>query len=270
MRILVTIILFLPNAFSQWCEQLPESVTMSYLHSVYRNSRGYVRLCSGFSISGERCDVNAPFVVNTTHLHLYCDNVYGAAGLCEISCPGSHFTVEKGKTLLLDRILLKGATSGSVIVNQGTLYAKFSTWEGNVNEGGSGAAIYVESGSGAFLWYSEILGNNATEDGGGMYIGGDVTIRNGIINNNISKEGRGGGVFIADESYVSIGQCDFNENVAQEGPAIYSETTLYRRSRNEGCGNAASTDEYAECNGIYDVFTGCSPFQSICSPPSEI
>jgi len=274
LRMLGTIILFLPCALSQswYCTQLPEPARLSDLHSVLRNSMetvGTVRLCAGFSISGDRCDEDGPFKV-TKGLKVYCENVYGASGVCEISCPGSHFIVQGGTQLILNRMILKGATSGSITVNtQGNLSAIQCTWEGNKNEGGSGGAIYNESGSGVLLYYSRIIWNSAADHGGGMYIKGQLRLLYSEINNNRAESGRGGAMLIASGSYVRVQQCVFLGNIAQElGPAICSESAPYQGVKNEGCGNIAST---AECNGVYDVNSEfCTPFYNSCSSPSEV
>lgn len=79
------------------------------------------------------------------------------------------FVIEDGRTLILERMILKGATSGSVeIKNGGNIIAFDSTWERNENldEDGKGDAVYSDGISGVHLIYSKFLMNTAQRDGG--------------------------------------------------------------------------------------------------------
>lgn len=132
---LATIFLFLPSVLSQFCMTVPQPAKLSYLHSLFAGG-GVVSLCPDFVISSEGCDTDEqPFTVFDRDLQVSCDDFFGSGGLCEISCPGRHFEVESGRTLVLEGMTLKGATSGSVnLKTRGNLIVFDSTWEGYVFE----------------------------------------------------------------------------------------------------------------------------------------
>lgn len=275
-------------AYSNECVEISESATLSELHSVFSDSNGQtVFLCPGFSISGTRCDVNSPFLVSSrTSLRMHClDRANGATGLCEISCPGNHFTVEAGGLLQLIDITLKGATATSIVVKTyGYFVGVDSTWEGNINSDGYGGAIYSESSSAVQIAGCTFFGNQASIDGGAMYLRGQVFIYESTISNNVAEGGRGGGIFgsnkvaeggrgggifFADDVTATVMFSTFLENFADVGPAIFSEfsRSAIDIAQNEGCGNVATT---IECEGEYDGDSDiCNTFFTTCSPPTE-
>lgn len=130
MQIIVMILLYLPSVLSQFCSRIPQPARLSHLHSLF-TSGGKVNICSGFVISLEGCDTNEqPFTVSQYDLTIACDDFFGGGGKCEISCPGRHFVIEGGRTLVLEGMTLKGATSGSIeIMTSGNLIGFDSTWE---------------------------------------------------------------------------------------------------------------------------------------------
>jgi len=111
LRIVATIFLALiPSALSQFCITVPQPATLSHLHSLFTSGRT-VRLCPDFTVSGQGCDTNEqPFQVLSSDLTVVCD-FYRGGNRCEISCPGTHFEVNNGRTLVLEGMTLTGATS---------------------------------------------------------------------------------------------------------------------------------------------------------------
>jgi len=208
-----------------------------------------ISLCPDFVISSEGCDTNGePFIVSNRDLDLTvaCDNFFGSHGHCKISCPGKHFEVENGATLILEGMALESATLGSIeIKNGGNLIAFDSTWEGNrnINEDGRGAAVYSHGTSSVSFVHDIFRGNIAQENGGALYITGSASINSCVLEDNSALEGSGGALFVTEISSVSIRQSTFGGNDASEqGPAIYSESgAIYHAAENVGCDDMAST-----------------------------
>jgi len=248
LQIMGAIFLFLPSVVSRSCQTVPQPATLSYLHSLF-TSGGRISLCPNFVISSDGCDTNGePFIVSNRELDLTvkCDNVFGSHGHCKISCPGKHFEVESGTTLILEGMNLEGATSGSIeIKTGGSLIAFDSTWEGNSNmiEDGRGAAIYSNGTSSVSLANDTFCDNIAQGDGGALYITGSATIISCVLENNSALKGSGGAVFVTEKSSVSIRRSSFEGNSAlEQGEAIFSESgAIYNAAENDGCGDMAFT-----------------------------
>ena len=134
LRLFGSILLLLPSVLSQFCVTVPIPAKLSYLHSLF-NSERKVILCPDFEITGDGCDTNEnPLIVSKSDLTVECEDFNGGGGLCKISCPGIHFRINSGKTLVLERLNLEGATNGSIVMNAGSSLIAFdSSWKGLVS-----------------------------------------------------------------------------------------------------------------------------------------
>lgn len=230
---------------TQSCLKVPQHAKLSYLHSIFSRG-GNIKLCPGFIIDSEDCDTNGrPFTVSSLDLTVACDNFFGYGGQCTISCSGSHFEVQSGRTLILEGITLTGASYGSVTVQTGgNLIAFDSTWEGNKNENGEGAAVYGHIASSVSLTDDHFVGNDSEGDGGALFSKGSVKISSCELKNNSALNGRGGALFAGNEAVVTIRQNTFEGNSASiQGPTIYSEAgAVYHAAGNDGCDNVNAVE----------------------------
>lgn len=246
LQILVVLTFFQPilSQAPGSCLKVPKDAKLSYLHSLFSQG-GHLTLCPGFTIDSERCDTSGnPFNVSNLDLTVACDNFFGYSGQCKISCSGSHFNVQNGRTLILEGMTLTGASSSSVTVQTGgNLIAFDSTWEGNKNEHG-GAAVYGHVASSLSFTDASFVENYSEEDGGALFMKGGVKIISCKFKKNSALNGRGGALFADAGSAVTLRQNFFEGNNASIlGPTIYSEVgTVYNAYGNDGCGDVASVE----------------------------
>lgn len=109
------------------CTTLEEE-TLSAFHELLRTSSALI-LCP-FTISGDGCDVETPFVYDSTmsrNLYVRCDLTAG--GECKLSCEvDSHIVVKDYMRLNVYYMTFEKAKKGSILVKDGQLFGIGSTW----------------------------------------------------------------------------------------------------------------------------------------------
>lgn len=83
---------------------------------------------------------------------------------------------------------------------------------------GSGGAVYISKGT-ATLKGGKIYGNKAKENGGALYVNGNLSVTNGLVNNNSANNG--GGICL-EGGNVTISDGEIHSNIAsQNGGGLY-------------------------------------------------
>lgn len=83
---------------------------------------------------------------------------------------------------------------------------------------GSGGAVYISKGT-ATLEGGKIYGNKAKENGGALYVNGNLSVTNGLVNNNSANNG--GGICL-EGGNVTISDGEIHSNIAsQNGGGLY-------------------------------------------------
>ena len=115
--------------------------------------------------------------------------------------------IAEGGELALDGVTLQngvfGASSSSEAINRG----------GNVRNDGM---LTVDSAS--------VIRSGRAVEGGGLYNGGEATLRNSSVSNNTTGSGRGGGIFNA--GTLTLEGTSLTENFESEGAGFYNTGTL--------------------------------------------
>ena len=107
-----------------------------------------------------------------------------------------------------------GETSASVDLTQGT--ATFSN-----NSATDGGAIYLDKDSELSIGASTFAQNEASGNGGALYVAGAVTGTPSVTNN---QAGNGGAVFLVATSNATFESGDFSSNAATNGGSFYVAT----------------------------------------------
>ena len=164
-----------------------------------------------------------------------------------VTISGNHlvrpFSVNSGSTLNLNRLAVaKGmsGSSGSGIINFGTLILDKTTFSGDVsiyNQGtliandsafsGNGASVIVNAGT-AGMSNDTFSANNAPfSHGGGIYNSGALIVSNSTFSNNSARDGGGG---ICNLGTLTVNNSAFSGNTvgggARDGGGIYNSGTL--------------------------------------------
>ena len=110
------------------CTRL-EPETLSSLYEILSLTTTRTATLCPFQIEGDRCDMDEPYVLDSSFTRrskvLRCDR----SGSCSIDCNmDSHFIVKDGKELVLESMMLQGAKKGSVHVIKSTFRSIGSTW----------------------------------------------------------------------------------------------------------------------------------------------
>ena len=104
-----------------------------------------------------------------------------------------------------------GPVSGSLILESGTV-------SGNFADGSNGGGVYIAGDCTFTMKGGSIDGNtvknSATSHGGGVFVGGIFTMENGIITNNSSEQGNGGGVNIGSNGTFTMSGGTISGNTA--------------------------------------------------------
>ena len=78
-----------------------------------------------------------------------------------------------------------------------------------------GGGIYVNKGAVLEMEAGTISQNSADEDGGGIYVAGDLTVTGGAINNN-DADTDGGGIFVTTDGTISLKDAVIDSNSASK------------------------------------------------------
>jgi len=154
-----------------------------------------------------------------------------SAGTYQLSIPGrSENAAATGDLDITDSLTIDGAGATSTIVDGGDLDRVFSisgvtsvTLSGvTIQNGGyeRGGGIYSLSGGHLTLVDSTITSNgiSLSDNGGGIYSTGTVTLNNSTVSGNLGN--RGGGIYVEGPLYVNNSTVAENESV--HGGGIYS------------------------------------------------
>ncbi len=195
----------------------PELVTLRNLDINFTGSAqvvlaygGLILVEDGFSLALERTTVRNGRATNGGGIALYDDSL---------------LRLREGSSIVVNR-----ATSGGGIYCAGDSVIYMTGGLITSNEATDGGGLYasdcsVSVSAGGFL--QGVLGNQATEDGGGVYVdgGGSVAFGSEIAPVQLSGNGarRGGGAFVVDSgSIVQAWNADVTGNVAsEEGGAVW-------------------------------------------------
>lgn len=128
----------------------------------------------------------------------------------------------------VDRNLDTAIKDGCVIrvINGGALTVTDNSTEktGTICGGytsGNGAGVYVDSGS-LTLNGGKITGNISEGNGGGVYAeASTVTLNGGRVYGNYAEHGAGGGVYICDNSTLTVKKGDITQNEARYGGGVF-------------------------------------------------
>ena len=126
---LLLVLLFIQPLATQGllCTSLQEK-KLSTLHELMRTSTR-LTLCP-FTISGDGCDVQTPFIHNNTmsfSKRIQCDVTVG--GECKISCEvDSHIVLKDNVQMALYYMTFEKARKGSILVKNGFLKAIGNVW----------------------------------------------------------------------------------------------------------------------------------------------
>lgn len=159
-RALFVLFTIIPTVTCQLCETVD---SWKDLTDVLDRSYGFAILCP-FKISGKACPSdNKSYDVKEVEMYAMCDSVSMSSveSECIIDCPGTHFTVFPGTSLMtLDGMTLMGSKSSAIQVKpQGYLMTYNSIFANNRKESENGGAIDAAEGSDLSLMYSRFESN---------------------------------------------------------------------------------------------------------------
>lgn len=117
------------------------------------------------------------------------------------------------------------AGNGGAIYNEGTLtLKKVTVSDSNAKKGGG---IYNAEGYTLNLVSSIVKGNTATTDnGGGIYNYGILTVNGSVIEGNVSSKGSGGGIYNLEELTLEKGTITGNKAELENGGGIFNSWIL--------------------------------------------
>ena len=140
---------------------------------------------------------------------------------------GGGAIVAPSSAVTINNSILKNnsASVGGALSATGTVNISNSQFLDNTARYNSGAVSLVAT---ALIQNSTFTGNRATEfgsTGGAIYVGGNVTIQDSTINEN--EAGKGGGIFVADNTTLDVTRSTLNGNLASDsGGGIYALDTF--------------------------------------------
>lgn len=278
--LLVLLLLFVQPLATQGllCTSLQEK-KLSTLHDLMRTSSRLL-LCP-FTISGDGCDIQTPFIHNNTmsfSKRVECYVTLG--GECKISCEvDSHIVVKDGVQLHLISMTFEKAKKGSIHVKNGFLRSVGNIWRDNMNLINSTDVIH--RGGGAIRGYSsrailsiqssQFWNNFASDNGGAIF--SDGAVLHIIYSSFVENEAQAGGAIYSTGNRIHTTRNVFASNIAHMAPVMYFEpaVTPYLATgaiqRDLACDNKS---ELFECNGAFDSETDqCTTFVECDSPTSK-
>jgi hypothetical protein len=128
-----------------------------------------------------------------------------------ISADIERFTVEKGSSFL-----------GAGILNNGTLVLRTSVVR--LNSGTFGGGIYINDSKTTTIIDSNVRGNVAQDEGGGIRNSGTLHVINSTIHNNQAFSEEGGGIFNGWGDTTTIDNSTIHGNSANNGGGVYNES----------------------------------------------
>jgi hypothetical protein len=130
---------------------------------------------------------------------------------------------------------------GGVFAGNTTLTLTGSTLEGNRAALAGGGVAATGSSSVVSLFRSSLLGNNAGQDGGGLYVGGGPLTLDGSLVSRNSAGRDGGGLFLdSGAAGASFTRTDITGNTALVGGGLYGYESNVTMDRCRLAGNYAS------------------------------
>ena len=148
--------------------------------------------------------------------------------------------------------ILKGTGESSVLTINDTRFCSVNGFEITNGEAEYGGGIHVNfSVSGLWLVNLVVTENKATQDGGGMFNGGDTNLLNSSITGN-SAAGKGGGIYTG--NFIKLESVLISGNLAEtDGGGVYNDNADVSLTNVTIAGNHAS----GNAGGIYNrLFMG--------------
>ncbi len=128
----------------------------------------------------------------------------------------------------------------------------------------AGGGIYAEGESQLSL-EDVLFSGNVSTDGGGLALSGASAELAAVRFEGGEASRRGGAIFLADSAELSCDACDFEDNSAADGGAVYlgTNTVFTERSGGRWLDNAAAAAGGAlHADGAYQVSLGAALFES--------
>ncbi len=130
----------------------------------------------------------------------------------------SDLTISGGDTTNVD--LSEG---GALEIGLGQATLNHVAITNNISYDGGGLA--ADMNSTLTLNDSVVQGNTATDDGGGIYNGGALMVKNSVVSSNVAQDQSfGGGGIYNDSGTVTLDHSQLVSNLAFEGGGIYSDS----------------------------------------------
>jgi len=251
----------------RFCDELSEP-TWNALIEVIEFSGGFVTLCP-FVIEGDGCPSSKGLDVINQNLDLICDREGDEE--CRIDCPGRHFTIYDGSTLILDRMTLASSRETSVrVMDKGTLVVINSNFDDNRHPSGNGGAIHATAFSQIEILHSN-FNRNAALNGGAIYNLGVANLQGCVMEKNNATNGNGGALSVGQGAKTKVDSMTFRGNYAAfYGPAIFDGSGQTESWKNSACENVNGNG--ITCNGRFSfATTTCEEYDITCtlSPTAE-
>ncbi|MGN0093181.1 MAG: hypothetical protein ACI37V_01870 [Methanobrevibacter sp.] len=239
------------------------AITPSGSNSVFIINNTCV-VIDGFTFAGGRGTVVKSDNSNLTVINsLFANNTASPAGGIyfvngNLNITNSNFT---------NCIALNGGDGGAIHMERGMLYIYDSLFDGNIARAGSSTALGSAGGSifadrtNVYLVNSTVKNSLASEFGGGVFAGGNLTIIDSSIVNNTA--GYGSGVYCEylpfyDYGYLTVINSTFENNTGNNlagannlGGAVYSGYADVESSR--FISNNVTTGSYGNGGAIYTI-----------------
>ncbi|HEX4960280.1 MAG TPA: CSLREA domain-containing protein [Thermoanaerobaculia bacterium] len=176
------------------------------------------------------------------------------------------FHIPAGVTAEIRDVTLRNGKApglGGAILNAGTLTLTRSIVSGNSSvsgpEGpGSGGGLY-SNGTNASLTVTQstFVNNSAQGVGGGLAVGGTVSLANDTLSGNHADSDFGGGLYVFGTSHTTVNNLTIAENSALRGGGLVVETNAFIGiapvvSNSIIAGNTATTTTQPDCWGPVD------------------
>jgi len=226
----------------------------SLINAIEEPNNGGIIFPCPFTISGKGCPVNNVGYQVESMVELLCEPSGVDHSLCTIDCPGTHFEILSGGSLVLDGITLRGSENSAIrMYGKGSLLTINSVFENNTNNIGNGGAINAFQDSIVNI-DSTRFQNNEGQRGGAIYLQGSAFIRGSVFLTNTAFDGGGGAIYVGRNGKTSLANNIFvRNNALLYGAAVFdAEGGITIQGKNTGCGNIGSIN----CNGVSRLLSG--------------
>jgi len=164
-----------------------------------------------------------------------------------------------GVTVNISGVTIRNGGAGDIgggVFNAGTLTLTNSTVSGN-NADENGGGIYNDNGGTAMLTNITVSGNNAAEDGGGIFNFGTLTLTNSTVSGNNAGDDAGGIFNVTGGTAMLTNITVSGNNAADGGGGIRNSGTLTLTNSTVSGNNAGQNG-----GGIYNFLGTAKSFNS--------